>query len=1078
MSASFGRGDDVRTIILAILFLVGWQASAAAQEVVKLPLSAAQIELMGQLRPITSEKKEVAVEVPADLSGRRAILTLSAKGEGASHTWFLFTLANSGAEPQEVILDISHQHFAGSGVVTLKPFGSTIINTTISGQGAEMMPVPAPSRDSFKISLEANRIVTIVLEADPAMQMPLLWQRAPFEAQATSFAFFRGAVLGIAFLLTVAMVALYGIRSHPSFIAGGLFGLASLGFIVLEAGYLPALTAYAPWISAHPSEARAMAEGLLMVSLFLCLIGFSDVRRQMPRLGIAALVLAALSLAVPLYGVIEPIAATSIARISFLTIAAVGFPVIFLARRNSDLVGDGNVLLWALVLVWTCFAVMAALAERNLPFYGPLLSGGLAAVLVAMGFILAQFAFNQGFLSKRFFADAGRRGLALAGARHIVWDWQPVERNLDLAPELMRSLGFSPTPPEEGLETFIDLIHPADRPAYLQATEESQQLGTGFFTQVLRLRTSDGGYRWFELRASAVAGSGRRAARCIGTLTDISGAKRHEERLITDAVYDRVTGLPNRALFMDRLERDLRHGAGRPPRVLLIDLDRFKALNEGLGHEVGDNLLLAAGRRIADCLKDEDTLARLSGAQFAVITGGGDEPAVQNLAQRITGAIAAPVQMAGQEVFLSAAIGMSMAQPAEATPDLLMKQAAVALYEAKRAGNRRVTVFAPSMQDERTALVVLEAELRRAVERSELEVHYQPIARLTDMELAGFEALLRWRHPKLGLLGPESFITLAEQTGMIVEVGRFVLHEAARQLGIWQRAHRPATPVFMAINVSAGQLLDNGLLDDVRAVLQREAIHRGTLKLEVTESLLMQFPERAAGLLARLKQMGVGIACDDFGTGHSALASLRDMPFDTLKIDRSFVTPSGDDPRAASILDAIIALAHGLGMAVVAEGLETDDQIERLAEAGCDFGQGFLIGQPMTAKQVGEALATLPLRAEAGASMAVLWDRAAIEPPPQATEQDLIAATEKLTEPESTQPVKPSVEPAAPPPLGAAPMAPRRPRPEELPSIFAVSSRTPATASAGTAKRKSARKRTPVKKKGASRPAKEKASDA
>jgi hypothetical protein len=177
-------------------------------------------------------------------------------------------------------------------------------------------------------------------------------------------------------------------------------------------------------------------------------------------------------------------------------------------------------------------------------------------------------------------------------------------------------------------------------------------------------------------------------------------------------------------------------------------------------------------------------------------------------------------------------------------------------------------------------------------------------------------------------------------------------------------------------------------------------------------------------------------------------------------------------------LDAIIALAHGLGMAVVAEGLETDDQIERLAEAGCDFGQGFLIGQPMTAKQVGEALATLPLRAEAGASMAVLWDRAAIEPPPQATEQDLIAATEKLTEPESTQPVKPSVEPAAPPPLGAAPMAPRRPRPEELPSIFAVSSRTPATASAGTAKRKSARKRTPVKKKGASRPAKEKASDA
>ncbi len=248
------------------------------------------------------------------------------------------------------------------------------------------------------------------------------------------------------------------------------------------------------------------------------------------------------------------------------------------------------------------------------------------------------------------------------------------------------------------------------------------------------------------------------------------------------------------------------------------------------------------------------------------------------------------------------------------------------------------------MRDDRGELVTLEQELRRAIERNEIEVHYQPIARLADMNLAGFEALARWRHPVLGLLLPESFIGLAEQTGMIRDIGRVVLSETARQLGIWQRAFRPADPVFVAVNISSLQLIDADLVDDVKAVLHREGVKRGTLKLEITESIVMQSPERAGQILERLKQFGIGLACDDFGTGYSSLSSLRLLPFDTLKLDKSFIAPGAGGERAAVILEAIVAMAHGLGLGIVAEGIENQTQVDRLAGLGCDFGQGYFIG--------------------------------------------------------------------------------------------------------------------------------------
>ena len=390
-----------------------------------------------------------------------------------------------------------------------------------------------------------------------------------------------------------------------------------------------------------------------------------------------------------------------------------------------------------------------------------IISAGLALVLLTLGFTLAQFAFSHGILSSRFFEDSGRRALALAGSEQTVWDWQAERGALYVGPELERALGLdSGAMTGRGLKSWIELIHPADRAGYVAAVEAAERRGRGTFTQEFRLRRHDGTYRWYLLRARAVVGPDGRASRCIGTLADVTGMKRAEERLLADAVRDRVTGLPNRALFIDRLEVSMRRAhmeTNRELYVIAIDLDRFKTVNEGLGFEAGDSLLSVTARRLAGLIGPEDTLARLPGDQFGVIFNGKKPKRdVIPFAEQLRGALSRPIRLRNRELFLTASYGVARFVDDPASAEDFAKDAEIALYEAKRRGRDSIEFFRQDMRSERSALLSLEHNLRKAIERSEIEVVFQPIARLSDTQLAGFEALLRWRHRTEGLLGPES----------------------------------------------------------------------------------------------------------------------------------------------------------------------------------------------------------------------------------------------------------------------------------------------------------------------------------
>jgi diguanylate cyclase (GGDEF)-like protein/PAS domain S-box-containing protein len=703
---------------------------------------------------------------------------------------------------------------------------------------------------------------------------------------------------------------------------------------------------------------RASGEAILAATLLVFLFAYLNLNRWHVRyahITIGWLVFLAALVAVAMF---DPAVASGIARLSLLLVAIAGFTmIVFLATHGYD----RAVLLiptWLLLLVWVVAAGLTVAGTVQNDIVAPALLGGLVLIVMLIGFTVMQHAFAGG-ITHGIVSDVERRALALTGAGDMIWDWDVSADKVFTSPETETALGLKRGSLDGPAARWLEVLHPMDRDRFRATLDGVLEQRRGRLVQDFRLRTPDGHYLWFTLKARPVVGSDGEVVRLVGTLTDVTEFKTAEERLLHDSVHDNLTGLPNRQLFLDRLEAVLGLGktdAAIKATVMVIDLDRFKQVNDSVGMAVGDSILLTLARRLGRLLKPQDTLARLSGDQFALILLSEKEPQrITAFAETLRKALRAPITFNDREIFLTASIGLALGDNQPARNEEVLKDAELAMYHAKRIGGDRIEVFKPAMRARKTDRLTLESELRRALEREEITILYQPIIRLEDRSVAGFEALARWDHPKMGRLSPSEFISVAEEIGLIVDLGMFVLERTARQLGVWQRGVRGRAPLFASVNVSSRQLLRHDLIHDLRTVLARAGLARGTLKLELTESLVMENPELAAQMLTRMKELGAGLALDDFGTGHSSLSYLQRFPFDTIKIDQSFVRTGAKGKRPV-ILRSIIALAHDLGMEVVAEGAETDSDAVELYQLGCEYAQGFVFGEPMSADQAGKLI--------------------------------------------------------------------------------------------------------------------------
>lgn len=528
-------------------------------------------------------------------------------------------------------------------------------------------------------------------------------------------------------------------------------------------------------------------------------------------------------------------------------------------------------------------------------------------------------------------------------------------RFVSMNPAMARIHGYDT--PLEMVEGVKDVTHEmcVNPPRYEEFLRQLTSHGsvTGFEIQFLRKDKTE---IWASLHARPVLDDEGRMILVEGMLEDISQRKRAEQQLLHNAFYDALTGLPNRALFQDRLERALERSRRRREKylfaVLFLDIDAFKTVNESLGHSAGDELLADLSRRLRSRVRTLDTVARFGGDEFAVLL---EELPTYKKAVHITRylheELAQPYMVAEREVFTTVSIGVVLGRPEYASPDEILRDADTAMYRAKANGRNRSKIFTTRMRSQAVHRLEVESDLRNAVRREEFRVHYQPIVSLPGNQVMGFEALVRWQHPTRGLVGPDAFIPLAEETGLIVPIGLWVLRTACAQTKIWQDHFGEGSIACISVNLSAKQLDQSDLVEQVKAVLEDTGLDPRCLKLEITESVLMDNPQVVIGKLERLKALGVKLAIDDFGTGYSSLAYLHQFPIDTLKIDRSFISGIQCLGKESEIVRTIVSLAHGMGMDVVAEGVETSEQIGRLTGLKCEFGQGFIFSRPVSAAE-------------------------------------------------------------------------------------------------------------------------------
>ena len=543
-----------------------------------------------------------------------------------------------------------------------------------------------------------------------------------------------------------------------------------------------------------------------------------------------------------------------------------------------------------------------------------------------------------------------RYALAVRGANDGLWDWNLKTDVIYFSPRWKEMLGWDEHEIANDPAEWFNRLHPEEFGQVKAALAAHIDGRHDHFETEHRMLHRDGGYRWMRSRGLVVRDQTGAAYRMAGSQTDITEGK----------VADALTGLPNRILFIDRLassiERARRHGEYMFA-VLFLDLDRFKLVNDSLGHVVGDELLVAMARRLESCLRSSDTvarmhtdhtIARLGGDEFTVLLKDiGDVSDALRVAERVQDALSQPFTLNGQEVFTTVSIGITTSATHYETPEAVLRDADTAMYRAKSRGGARSEVFDREMRDRAVARLQLETDLRRAVERGEFRLFYQPIISLATRRIAGFEALVRWQHPDRGLILPEEFIRVAEETTIIVPLGWWIVRQACQQMREWQLQRETPDAMTISVNLSPKQFTQANLAEGVTKILAETGLPSSCLVLEITESTIMESTDCASAVLAELKQLGVQLAIDDFGTGYSSLSYVHRFPLNSLKIDRSFVSEMGAQGERSEIVRAIVNLAHNLGLEVIAEGIETQSQLDHLTTLGCDYGQGYLFSMPV-----------------------------------------------------------------------------------------------------------------------------------
>lgn len=938
--------------LAAALAWAAMPSPASAIEASRVPLDTPAIDLTKAIESYSSQGDRLLVSTAPGADGIVRRIEVRAKDAGTRPNWIVFALTNDTDEQIERLIVAPHFRLVGSGVIW-PDLGATRISAITASQGFAPDREESPDADVFRLTLDPGTTITYVAELrTPDLPQLYLWEPEAYKDKVTSLTLYKGIVIGIAGLLALFLTIVFVVKGAVIFPAAAALAWAVLAYVCIDFGF---------WAKIFGTEGqsdrvwRAGAEVVLSATLLVFLFAYLNLSRWHVRASRVAAAWLIFLVALIAFAVYDAPVAAGVARISLATIAGVGFVLVLYLSTHGY---DRAVMLiptWFLLLAWVVCAAFTVTGTLTNDLVSPALIGGLVLIVMLIGFTVMQNAFASGGIASGTITDSTRKALALTGCGDIVFDWDVPADQIYVSPEVEQQLGLGRGSLEGPAAAWLDVLHPFERDRFRACLDTMIEQRRGRIHQDFRLRSADGHYYWYLLKARPVAGPDGEVIRIVGTLADVTETRIAQERLLHDAVRDNLTGLPNRELFLDRLDSILamaQTNSRVKPAVICIDIDKFKQINDTIGIQAGDSILLTLSRRLSRLLKPQDTVARVAGDQFAVIIQSEQEPEqVIALANVIRRALSTPVTFSEREVPLTASIGLALFDPQlHPRREDMLRDAEIAMRHAKRSGGNKIEIFRPAIRTLRSDRAALESDLGKALDRGEIKIFFQPVVRLEDRTVAGFESLLRWDNPRLGRLNPAEFVPLAEETGMIVDLGIFALERTARELAAWQRALNVDPPIFATVNLSSRQLLRHDLLHDMKAVLTRCEVARGSLKLELTESLVMENPEYAALILTRIRELGAGLSLSSFGTGYasySSLSYLQRFPFDTIKIDRSFV--HGGPGAKPMLLRSMVAMAHDLGMEVVAEGAESESDAIELYQSGCEYAQGYAFGQPISA---------------------------------------------------------------------------------------------------------------------------------
>ncbi len=931
--------------------LVMFSVPASALEPIEVGVTDTALDITDVIDLYEREGNSLQISTAPDVDGIVRRIEVRARESNGLSRWAVFALANRSNEQIDRLVVAPHYRLVGSGLLW-PDLGAKRIASITPSEGFSLDRRADSEADVFFITLDPGAVVTFVAEQKVrGLPKLYLWQPDLYKDTVNSFTLYRGIVLGIAGLLAVFLTILFVVKGSAMFPATAGLAWGVLAYVVVDFGFWNKIIE----INEDAEQIwRAGTEVFLAASLVIFLYAYLNLNRWHAHFSTVAI--AWLLGLLILFGVAvaEPSIAAGIARLSF---AMTGFGGGVLIALFSLRRFDRAIMLipaWLLILAWIVGAWLTVTGNLANDIVQPALGGGMVLIVLLIGFTVMQHAFAGGGLAQSIVSDVERQALALTGSGDIVWDWDVIRDVIYTGPQAAQILRIAEAKLNGPPRRWLEVLHPNDRDRFRTTLDAVVEHRRGRISQSFRLRSEDGHFYWFRLKARPVLGADGEVVRCIGSLADVTDVKTAEERMLRDAVHDNLTGLENRELFTNRLEVIMIIAArdrNSRPSLFHINIDRFNDINAELGYPVGDTILLTVARRLSRLLKTGDSLARLAGDQFLLLLVSEQVPGkIAMFAESIRTTLTAPLTFAGEDVKLTGSIGIVTWTAEHNKPEEMLRDAEIAMHQARRFGGNRIEPFRPAFRNSKSDHVIMEEDLRLALDRGEISVVYQPIVRLSDRVTAGYETLVRWRHPKLGNVSPVEFIPIAERSGLINQLGMYVLETACRDFALLE-ADINGRRLFASVNISSRELLRHDLVTDIRTTLKKTELPAECLKIELTESLVMENPEYSGEVLHRIKRLGVGLSLDDFGTGYSSLSYLMRFPFDTIKIDRSFVHYKERNERSV-VMRSIVAMAHGLNQMVVAEGVENESDVVELLQLGCEFAQGYYFGDAGTIEDV------------------------------------------------------------------------------------------------------------------------------